>query len=41
MAPPLGFTRGVVVGEAELAEHGEALRGEGLVEFDDVDVADA
>ena len=29
-----------VVGKAELAEHGEALRGEGLVQFDHVEVAD-
>ena len=40
IAPPLGFTRGVVVGDAELAKHREALRGEGLVEFDHVEVAD-
>ena len=39
MAPPLGFTRRVV-GEAELAEHREPLRGEGLVQFDHVHVAD-
>ena len=29
-----------VVGEAELAHHGEALGGEGFVQFDHVDVAD-
>ena len=40
IAPPLGFTRGIVVGKAELAQHGEALRGEGLVQFDHVDVGD-
>ena len=40
IAPPLGFTRGVVVGEAELAKHGEALGGEGLVQLDHVEVAD-
>ena len=40
IAPPLGFTRGVVVGEAELAQHREALGGEGLVQFDHVHVGD-
>ena len=40
IAPPLGFTCGVVVGKAELAQHREALRGEGLVQFDHVEVAD-
>ena len=29
-----------VVGEAELAQHGQRLRGEGLVELDHVEVAD-
>ena len=29
-----------IVGKAELAQHGQRLRGEGLVEFDHVEVAD-
>jgi hypothetical protein len=31
MAPPLGLTRAIVVGEAEVAGDGQPLRGEGLV----------
>ncbi len=38
MAPPLGFTCGGVVGDAEFAQHGDALAGEGLVELDDVEI---
>src|SRR5690348_13298189 len=30
----------IVVRDAELTEDGEALRGEGLVQFDDIEVAD-
>ena len=41
IAPPLGFTCGVVVGEAQLAHHREALGGEGFVQFDHVHVGDA
>ena len=29
-----------VVGQSEIAKHGERLRGEGLVELDDVEIAD-
>ena len=39
MAPPLALTCGGVVGDAELAQHGERLAGEGLVEFDHVEIA--
>ena len=36
IAPPLGFTCARVVGQAKVAQHGERLRGEGLVELDHV-----
>ena len=36
----VGVHAGVVIGEAELAHHRQALRGEGLVQFDHVDVID-
>ena len=36
----VGVHARIVVGEAELAEHREALRGEGLVQFDHVEVGD-
>ena len=38
MAPPLGLD--LVRIEVEFADAGDGLRGEGLVEFDQVDVAD-
>ena len=37
----IGVDAGIVVGQAQLAGHGQALRGEGFVEFDDVEVMDA
>ena len=36
----VGVHLGSIVGEPELAQHREALRGEGLVQFDHVEVAD-
>ena len=38
MAPPFGFTCSRVVGDAEVAQRGQHLRGEGLVQLDHVDV---
>ena len=36
MAPPFGFTCARIVGQAKVAQHGERLGGEGLVELDHV-----
>src|SRR6185369_11581845 len=36
----VGVLAGIVVGDTELAEDGEALRREGFVQFDHVEVAD-
>ena len=41
IAPPFGLTCARVVGQPELAQHGERLRGERLVQLDHVDSADA
>jgi hypothetical protein len=41
IAPPFGFTPRIVVRDAEVAQHREALGRERLVEFDDVDLVDA
>ena len=38
--PTIGICARVVVGDLELAEHGQALRGESLVELNNVEVGD-
>ncbi len=41
IAPPFGLTCESVVGQAVIARHRQRLRGEGLVQFDDVDVGES